>query len=75
MGVIDSHKMNHHSKDKETTSVSYVVIAIVAALAVLGVVAITLVTIPMQIQQAEAAGCPPNSPAFNASKGRCGANH
>ncbi len=48
-----------------------VVIAIVAALAVLGVVAITLVTIPLQMQEAEARGCPPNSPALNTSKGRC----
>ncbi|MDQ3854040.1 MAG: hypothetical protein M3299_14545 [Thermoproteota archaeon] len=47
------------------------VIAIVAALAVLGVVAITLVTIPLQMQQAEALGCPDRTPAFNASKGRC----
>jgi hypothetical protein len=52
-----------------------VVIAIVAALAVLGVVAITLVTIPLQMQQAEAAGrgfpgCL-NTPGANASKGRC----
>jgi hypothetical protein len=50
----------------ETT---FVVIAIVAALALVGVVAITIVTIPIQIQQAEAAGC--RGPGFNASQGRC----
>jgi len=54
-----------------TTGTSMVIIAIVAALALLGVVAITIVTIPLQIQQAEAAGCPPTGPAVNASKGRC----
>ncbi len=49
-----------------------IVIAIVAALAVLGVVAITLVAIPLQMQQAEGQrGCPLNTPALNASKGRC----
>ena len=47
------------------------IVALVAALAVLGVVAITIVTIPLQIQQAEALGCPDRTPAFNASKGRC----
>ena len=50
----------------ETT---FVVIAIVAALALVGVVAFTIVTIPIQIQQAEAAGC--RGPGFNASQGRC----
>jgi hypothetical protein len=49
---------------------TFVVIAIVAALALLGVVAITLVTIPLQLQQAEAAGCN-NGRAVNASQGRC----
>ena len=51
------------------------IIAILAALALLGVVAVTIVTIPLQIQQAEAAGCGTAFPglvhAFNASKGRC----
>jgi hypothetical protein len=50
---------------------SIAIIAIIAALAMLGVVAITLVTIPIQMQQAEAAGCPAGTPAANASKGRC----
>lgn len=45
------------------------VIAIVSALAFVGVVAITIVTIPLQLQQAEAAGC--RGPGFNASQGRC----
>jgi hypothetical protein len=50
---------------------TYVVIAIVAALALFGVVVLTVaVTIPMQ-QQAEAAGCRLDTPAPNASKGRC----
>jgi hypothetical protein len=48
---------------------SMAVIAIVAALALFGVVAITIVTIPIQLQQAEAAGC--RGPGFNASQGRC----
>jgi hypothetical protein len=47
------------------------IVALVVALAVFGVVAITLVTIPMQIQQAEARGCPLSGPAVNASKARC----
>jgi hypothetical protein len=55
------------------------VIALVAELALLGVVAITIVTIPLQLQQAEAAGCNNaigrNFTGFftslNASKGRC----
>jgi hypothetical protein len=47
------------------------IIAIVAALGLLGVVAITIVTIPLQLQEAEARGCPPTGPAPNASKGRC----
>jgi hypothetical protein len=47
-------------------------IAVVAALAVLRVVVLTVaVTIPLQQQQAEARGCPPESPAANASKTRC----
>jgi hypothetical protein len=50
---------------------SMAVIAIVAALALFGVVAITIVTIPIQLQQAEARGCSPTTPAFNASQGRC----
>jgi hypothetical protein len=48
---------------------TYVVIAIVAAAALLGVVAMTIVSIPLQLQQAEAAGC--RGPGFNASQGRC----
>ena len=61
---------------QKTTAESYAVIAIVAALAVLGVVVLTVaVTIPLQQQQAEAAGpgnpgCS-NTPGLNASKGRC----
>ena len=54
-----------------TNNYNLTIIAIVAALAVLGVVAITLVTIPLQLQEAEARGCPPDSPAANASKTRC----
>ena len=50
---------------------AFVVIAIVAALALLGVVAITIVTIPLQLQQAEARGCPITSVGVNASAGRC----
>jgi uncharacterized membrane protein YjgN (DUF898 family) len=61
--------MTHtHSK---SVNPSIAVIAILAALAVLGVVAVTLVTIPLQIQQAEAKGCPTSTPGINASKGRC----
>ncbi len=48
-----------------------VTIAVLSAVAVLGVVAITLVTIPIQMQQAEAKGCPTSTPGINASKGRC----
>jgi hypothetical protein len=46
-------------------------IALVAALALLGVVAVTIVTITLQQQEAEARGCPPGTPAPNASKLRC----
>jgi hypothetical protein len=46
------------------------VIAIVAALALLGVVVVT-VAVTIQLQQAEARGCPLANPAVNASKGRC----
>ena len=46
------------------------IIAVVAALALFGVVAITLVTIPLQLQEAEARGCPLTTPAANASKTR-----
>jgi hypothetical protein len=46
-------------------------IALVTALALLGVVVVTVaVTIPLQ-QQAEARGCPINTPGVNASQGRC----
>jgi hypothetical protein len=44
------------------------IIAVVAALALLGVVVVTVVTIS---QEAEARGCPPGTPAPNASKLRC----
>jgi hypothetical protein len=50
---------------------SIAVIAIVAALGLLGVVVIATITIPLQQQQAEARGCPADSPAANASKTRC----
>ena len=53
----------------ETTTTSMAIIAIVASLALLGVVAVTIVTVPLQLQQAEAAGC--HGPGFNASQGRC----
>jgi hypothetical protein len=48
------------------------IIAIVAALALFGVVMVT-VAITMQIQEAEAqqTGCRLDTPAPNASKGRC----
>jgi hypothetical protein len=49
---------------------TFVVIAIVSALALFGVVMVT-VAVTMQLQEAEAAGCKPTTPAFNASKGRC----
>ncbi len=66
------------AKDIEKTSIarSYVVVSIVAALALFGVTVLTVaVTIPIQQQQAEAAGCerglPQSAFGFNASKGRC----
>jgi hypothetical protein len=46
-------------------------IAIVAALAMLGVVVVTVATLTIQLQEAEARGCPLGTPAPNASKGRC----
>ena len=46
------------------------VIAIVSALALFGVVMVT-VSVTMQLQEAEAQGCPLGTPAPNASKGRC----
>jgi hypothetical protein len=55
-----------------TITTSIAVIAIVAVIALLGIVVITVaVTIPLQLQQAEALGCPDHTPAFNNSKGRC----
>jgi hypothetical protein len=67
--------MNHSSREQER-NISIAIIAIVASLGSLGVVvAITIVTIPLQLQQAEAAGCGSAFPglvhAFNASQGRC----
>jgi hypothetical protein len=54
-----------------SNNTTFVVIAIVAALAMFGVVMVT-VSVTMQLQEAEGQrGCPPNTPAFNASKGRC----
>jgi hypothetical protein len=47
------------------------VIAIVAALAVLGVVVVTVAALTIQLQEAEARGCPIGTPAPNASKTRC----
>jgi hypothetical protein len=46
------------------------VIAIVSALAMFGV-AIVTVAVTMQLQEAEARGCPLGTPGPNASKGRC----
>jgi uncharacterized membrane protein YjgN (DUF898 family) len=67
--IASTHRERRGEMTIETT-ISYAVIAIVAALALLGVVVITIVTIPIQLQQAEAAGCN-NGRAFNASHGRC----
>jgi hypothetical protein len=47
------------------------IIAIVAALAVLGVVVVTVAALTIQLQEAEARGCPIGTPAPNASKTRC----
>jgi hypothetical protein len=57
----------NHSQEEKTAAIA--IIAVVAALALFGVVAITIVTI--QLQQAEARGCPIGTPAPNASKTRC----
>jgi hypothetical protein len=46
-------------------------IAIVAALALFGVVMVTVATTIMQLQEAEARGCPIGTPALNASNARC----
>jgi hypothetical protein len=46
-------------------------IALVAALAILGVVVVTVATLTIQLQEAEARGCPAGTPAPNASKTRC----
>ncbi len=48
-----------------------VIIALVAALAILGVVVVTVATLTIQLQEAEARGCPLGTPAPNASKTRC----
>ncbi len=58
------------TQSREERNVSIAIIAIVAALALLGVVVLTVV-VTMQLQQAEALGCPDHTPAFNASNGRC----
>jgi hypothetical protein len=63
---------NHRRDGEMTTTASIAIIAIVAAVALLGVVVLTVtVAIPIQQQQAEARGCPVNTAAINASKGRC----
>ncbi len=49
---------------------TFAVIAIVSALAMFGVVMVTVAT-TIQLQEAEAQGCPLGTPAPNASKGRC----
>jgi hypothetical protein len=67
--------MKYRSKEEKTPAIT--IIAIVAALAVLRVAVITVavitvaVTIPMQQAKAQQTGCPLNTPAPNASKGRC----
>lgn len=53
---------------EEPSNTLLMVFAIVAGLGLFGVVVVTIAAIP---QQAEAAGCPLNTPAANASKGRC----
>jgi hypothetical protein len=47
------------------------IIALMAALAIVGVVVVTVATLTIQLQEAEARGCPLSTPAPNASKGRC----
>ena len=48
--------------------ITLTVIAIVAVIGLLGLVVVETVSVQ---QQAEARGCPPTTPALNASKGRC----
>ena len=50
---------------------SYAVIGIVAALALFGIVVLTVAVTVVPLQQTEAAGCPFDTPALDASKGRC----
>ncbi len=50
---------------------TFAVTAIVSALAMFGVVMVTVATTTMQLQEAEARGCPVGTPAPNASKTRC----
>jgi hypothetical protein len=49
---------------------TFAVIAVVSALAMFGVVMVT-VAATIQLQHAEAVGCPAGVPGANASKGRC----
>lgn len=56
---------------QEEKTVSIVIIALVAPLALLGVIVVTVAAVTMQLQQAEEAGCPINTPGVNASKARC----
>jgi hypothetical protein len=44
---------------------------LVALMLALGVLGILVADTIIAIQQAEAKGCPPNTPGLNASKGRC----
>jgi|GEM_PF-5355759 len=60
--------MSYASKEEKRAYIA--IIAVVVAMGVLGVVIITVATLTMQIQEAEA-GCPLNTAALNASKGRC----
>jgi hypothetical protein len=53
-----------------SNTTTFAVIAIVSALALFGVVMVT-VSVTMQLQEAEARGCPIGTPAPNASKTRC----
>ena len=67
---LHTHTMKYRSKEEKTAAIT--IIAIVAALAVLRVAVITVaVTIPMQQAKAQQTGCSLNTPAPNASKGRC----
>lgn len=68
---LHTHIMKYRSMEEKTAAITIIAI-VAAALTVLRVAVIPVaVTIRMQQAKAQQTGCPLNTPASNASKGRC----